>query len=234
MTTPMSEPEKDLWKALIESVLDATSIFERQKAVGPYEIDIALEQRVAIEVLGHSFHCGKDQFEKDAKRTRYLYGKGYGYLPFTAKQVAADPGGCALEIANLHGLEIIERKISDEQKIIDVYERSEGLLTAKEVNDLSCHEAHAPVNIFGKIKREVRLNEKSGVYYADLLCIDEEVALQIFGRKMQELANLIKKDSLIQVTGLPWYADRRQEWCIKVTGAIDGNRIIEGLNSSEA
>ena len=56
-----------------------------QFVVAPYRIDLAYpEQKVGIEMLGFGPHSGRDAFDHDAERGRFLALNGWVLLPFTS------------------------------------------------------------------------------------------------------------------------------------------------------
>ena len=52
-----------------------------------YRLDIAIpDQKIAIEVDGYAFHCGREAFDNDKKRQNDLVSNGWRVLRFTATQ----------------------------------------------------------------------------------------------------------------------------------------------------
>jgi very-short-patch-repair endonuclease len=86
--------------------------FWPQYVVGPFRVDFALIRvpdahllRVAIELDGHDFHKTKEQRIEDARRERWLTGRGWTVIRFTGSDIQRDLQRCVDET-----IEIVEEK----------------------------------------------------------------------------------------------------------------------------
>lgn len=82
-----------------------------QHPVGKYRLDFAIpDKRVAIELDGHEYHKTKSQRTHDAKRDRWLYGRGWHVLRFTGTEIHQDLDRCIDEICALVGVERLSKQ----------------------------------------------------------------------------------------------------------------------------
>lgn len=101
VTSPI---EKSLMSAIarVQEREDSTLIMRSQVEIGPYRVDILLEDRagpvLVIECDGHDFHDRtKEQAARDRRRDReILEMEGLITIRFTGREIWRDPEDCAL------------------------------------------------------------------------------------------------------------------------------------------
>lgn len=64
------------------------------ESVDIYIVDFLIDHRYVIEIDGHEYHKTKEQRTKDYQRERYLMGKGYFVVRFTASEVYVNAKDC--------------------------------------------------------------------------------------------------------------------------------------------
>lgn len=95
--SPVEEMFYKAWQGMGGSkYLDLTYQHEVFNAL--YRLDFAyLPAKVAIEIDGHEYHSGKEQFTKDRQRQRKLEMDGWRFIRFSGSEVFSNASSCVVQ-----------------------------------------------------------------------------------------------------------------------------------------
>jgi very-short-patch-repair endonuclease len=94
----LTDAERIIWYGVKAHRLDGVG-FRRQAPIGPYFVDFVSHAAKLIVEIDGGQHFENEQEKRDARRTRFLEGKGYRVLRFSNLDVMSNRNGVLERIA---------------------------------------------------------------------------------------------------------------------------------------